>query len=1084
MAGDIRTLKVVILGNSISAQNALRAVGAESEAVAITTSRLGRAMGGLGGAFSTLGKVGAGAMLGVGYESVKLATQFEASMARVVTQANAPKADLAGLKRDVLALGGKTAQTPNELADGLYHLESAGFRGKQALDLLAAAAQGATIGNSNLGDTTQAMIAVTASGIKGVNGASDAMAILNTTVGIGDMKMEGLAKAMSTGLLPAARSVGIGMSDVSAALATITDNATPPEEAATRLRMTFSLLANHTPKAEKALGSIGLTQSQLATTMRGKGGLVAAVLELKDHLEHSGSTAVQQSRIIAQAFGGGKSSSAIQTLITQSDRLVEKSHQIGTAAQRAAKFQDAWKATTETFSFRLKALRANLESVGITIGNALIPSLTKVVGYINAHAVGALANMKQTIQKVKDVLNGPIGTALKRTLSDLGGIAKEVGRIFLRIILPNIVLFGAVAVPVFHAVSAAVIPLLKFVADHQKVFVPILAALVAYKGIMIINTAVTGFATAAELLLYRAASKVALAFGEISVANAFAARGIATAAAGEVGALGAVTGAARVAAGSVAAIGAAAVVALAAVAALAVAFAAYNQSRINATINTDSYGNVAGGLAATQRKWNKSGGMNTLSGKVNYNEQVRPWLDKANAETDPEKRANDQMQANHALSQLLGGFNGAASNVARVNAAASAYRGPSAPPSLPGISMGGGGGGNYGPIPDAGGKGGGGGKGKSGPKVPAKSAAQILAENKAAEAKLFSQRISALTIKAFVDGMTGTEARLQTAAHKFTLMIENLKYETPKQRKGALAALTAGTKALDALVVKRIAVTKALHMNQQVLAGLVSARDGVITQVRDKINESNNIMSALDTNENADNSPQAILARFQKQVQAAIDFGEKIKRLGAAGLNAGAIRQIVDAGAGDGGNVATALLAGGAGAIGQVNSLTATLATQAQTLGTSVGDQMYQAGINSAKGLVAGLQSQQAAIEAQMLKIAAGMTTAIKKALGIKSPSRVMQAMGLYTAQGLSKGIVDGKPGVQSAMDAIGAVRPSQSLPAGNLSNKAQAFAAQQGNTTVSVTVQGTVQSERDLIRAIQNGLQDKQRRNYRAVTN
>jgi hypothetical protein len=51
------------------------------------------------------------------------------------------------------------------------------------------------------------------------------------------------------------------------------------------------------------------------------------------------------------------------------------------------------------------------------------------------------------------------------------------------------------------------------------------------------------------------------------------------------------------------------------------------------------------------------------------------------------------------------------------------------------------------------------------------------------------------------------------------------------------------------------------------------------------------------------------------------------------------------------------------------------------------------------------LQSQEKAIEAQMLRIAKAMQAAIKKALGIKSPSRVMAELGDYTAQGMAVGI-------------------------------------------------------------------------------
>jgi hypothetical protein len=76
---------------------------------------------------------------------------------------------------------------------------------------------------------------------------------------------------------------------------------------------------------------------------------------------------------------------------------------------------------------------------------------------------------------------------------------------------------------------------------------------------------------------------------------------------------------------------------------------------------------------------------------------------------------------------------------------------------------------------------------------------------------------------------------------------------------------------------------------------------------------------------------------------------------------------------------------------------------------------LYQAAVDSAAGLVKGLQSQQAAIEKEMDKIAAGMVKAIKKALGIKSPSREFMKIGDWSTKGLAKGLEDSTAAVTAA---------------------------------------------------------------------
>jgi TP901 family phage tail tape measure protein len=189
------------------------------------------------------------------------------------------------------------------------------------------------------------------------------------------MRMDKLAASIATGILPSFRSAGLQMNDFGAALATITDNATPADEAATRLRMTVSLMAAPSQAAVKALDSIGIGSTQLADDMRKPNGLLVAVMDLKEHLEKSGMTASEQNQIIQQAFGGGKTSGAILTLLEESDRLKDKYKELGDSASRAAKFQDAWAQPAAAVHAAAAPARAPRRSSGSQIGNFLIPKM-------------------------------------------------------------------------------------------------------------------------------------------------------------------------------------------------------------------------------------------------------------------------------------------------------------------------------------------------------------------------------------------------------------------------------------------------------------------------------------------------------------------------------------------------------------------------------------------------------------------------------------------------------------------------------------------------------------------------------------
>lgn len=348
-------------------------------------------MAATGNSFRTLGAVGrttvlalGAAAVAVGAYSVHAAMNFDAAMERVHTQAGASQAEVNKLSNAVLALAGPTAQAPNALALSLYHIESAGFRGAQALGMVTAAAKLATIGNADLGSTTQAMIATIASGIPGVHGINDAVALLNATVGTGDMTMQQLADAMATGILPAGRVAGLTFEDVAAAIATITDNASPAVVAATRLRMTFAMMNGPSGAAVKALKKIGMTSTELARDMRGKDGLMVAMADLYKHLSKlkGGVTGVAAASTMTHAFGGGRSSGSVETLLVEMDRLHAKYAALGTVQSRAKQLQESWAATMQTFKYKVDSLKASLEAVAIRIGNFLIPIIEKVVTWL------------------------------------------------------------------------------------------------------------------------------------------------------------------------------------------------------------------------------------------------------------------------------------------------------------------------------------------------------------------------------------------------------------------------------------------------------------------------------------------------------------------------------------------------------------------------------------------------------------------------------------------------------------------------------------------------------------------------------
>ena len=340
------------------------------------TSEAGNGFSFMGAAGMAAGAVLIGAAVGIGLGLVKAtedAAGFQQQMRLIQTQAGASAAEVTYMSKAVLGLSGQTATSPQTLAEALYHIESAGFRGAYAVQALTIAAEGAKVGNANLVDVTNALEAVLVAGVPEAKNMTQAMGELNAIVGAGDMTMQDLADAMGTGIIATAKTFGLSLKDVGAALAVMGDNYIRGAEAGTKLRMSLALLSVQSGAAAKDLRRIGITTDELGNDMR-SGGLVKALEDLQDHLRKSGLTAQQQADVISKAFGGGKSGATIQLLFQQLDRLKGKEEEVG---KGGTQFGDAWAATTQNVSFKMDALKSALDAAGIKLGTVLLPYVSQ-----------------------------------------------------------------------------------------------------------------------------------------------------------------------------------------------------------------------------------------------------------------------------------------------------------------------------------------------------------------------------------------------------------------------------------------------------------------------------------------------------------------------------------------------------------------------------------------------------------------------------------------------------------------------------------------------------------------------------------
>lgn len=355
--------------------------------------------------------------------SGKMALDFDRQMLLISTQAGGTHEEVEKLSHSILDLSskGRFAQGPRELAEALFHIESVGIRGAKAMRTLTAASDLATVGNADLEATTNALVGAQRTGVKGTKNIRTEIGLLNSTIGAGNLRMEDLTAAMGTGFLVTAKQVGLSLGDAGAALAELTSQSVPATAAATRLRMTFNLMAAPSTKAQKALKGIGLNSESLAKEMRKPGGLVKALELLKDHL--SGLTKIQQTQLLSEAFGGARSGTTIMALVGNLEDVRKKYKEIG---ENADNFNKKLKETNAEQSVRLEKAWARIQALLIKFGSdilpVVVPGLEKLALFAGKIAEGfkALPGPMQASIVGFLLLTGPIASGLGYFASGIG----------------------------------------------------------------------------------------------------------------------------------------------------------------------------------------------------------------------------------------------------------------------------------------------------------------------------------------------------------------------------------------------------------------------------------------------------------------------------------------------------------------------------------------------------------------------------------------------------------------------------------------------------------------------------------------
>ena len=401
--------------------------------------------------------IGIGAADLAGAAAVKMAADFQTQMTRVKTGAGELAGNMKLVSAGVLKMAGDVGQSTGQLTTGLYTVESAGYHGADALNVLKNAAMGAKVGAADLGTVTDAVTtALNAYKL----GAGSATAVTNALIGTeaeGKTTMEALAGSLST-ILPTAAAAHVGLNEVLGAMATMTSQGTPAAQAATSLRQVIGQLSNPSAKAADEMKNMGLNATQLGLEL-GKKGLAATLTTptsadaIERKMGPAGTVLIKQLQgaskntsdyqkvlanlpptqqtyigALATMVGGTKSMQGALEL-TGSHMATFQADTDGVAehVRKGGKAIEGWADVSATFNQKLAKLKDGTQALAIKIGTALLPSVTNVVGAIGSKALPAVSSFAGFLTGTAGPAAAGFGDTLLHKLVPVDTIKRDLG---------------------------------------------------------------------------------------------------------------------------------------------------------------------------------------------------------------------------------------------------------------------------------------------------------------------------------------------------------------------------------------------------------------------------------------------------------------------------------------------------------------------------------------------------------------------------------------------------------------------------------------------------------------------------------
>lgn len=428
-AAEAEAASTAIKETGDAAEEASAKSSAASKKVAATSANAARATKKQISAVRALGggltKWVTGPLVAIAGASVYMASTFKRQMGLIATDAGGSMKEVVGLEKSVISLSRESQYGPKELAEALFHIESSGYRGAKAMEVLRQSTRLATAGNSDLEKTTYGLVSAqkTIYGKGSVTEVKKTASELNAIVAHGDIRLEELVAGMSSGLIEKANQAGVSLRSVGSALDVMTARGIPAQRASYALGFIFSKLVPYTGPAVEAFEELGIQQEKLSKIAHGPGGWPAMIEFLKGKLK--GLTKAQQSIELSKMFGGGRMDVAVLASLQNISDLNKNFKEL---APNVALYDKHVKEAEQQPMIKMKMAWASIQASLVELGGYLLPIVVpafQAIAHDGAAILGWVSKLPAPAQHAFLIFAG-IAALAGPMLLFAGSIAKAV----------------------------------------------------------------------------------------------------------------------------------------------------------------------------------------------------------------------------------------------------------------------------------------------------------------------------------------------------------------------------------------------------------------------------------------------------------------------------------------------------------------------------------------------------------------------------------------------------------------------------------------------------------------------------------